>query len=171
MHPKPYLEYRAFGEDDYPALQALDLAAQQRLDPGFEQLPDREREGRLCTSLSALKFYERSEHSFVCAAAESLDLRGFIFAQSVWQGDKPAVLVRSLVLSEAAPAEAAAALLRAVVKSAYDSAVYEIHYPGGLLPGLPESVLDLPDVDGAQGCGGWAATQSACWAAAPARRA
>lgn len=125
------LRFRTLTEHDYEALAALDLAAQRAQDPAFDTLPEREREGRLSTSLPALKFYERSEHSFV-ADAEG-DLRGFVFAQSVWQGDKPLVFVRTLALAPgAAPeqaAEAARGLLHAVVKSGYDAAVYEIHLP------------------------------------------
>lgn len=120
--------FRAFTESDYPALQALDLAAQRRADPGYDALPDRERESRLSTSLAALKFYGRTEHSFV---AEEGEVFGFVLAQSVWQGDRPAALIRTLTAAEGAPADTAAGLLHAVVKSAYDSAVYEVHFPAG----------------------------------------
>lgn len=127
------LRYRTFTEADYPALAALDLAAQRAADPGFDARPEREREGRLSTSLPALKFYERSEHSFA-AQGDSGALLGCILAQHVWQGDRPIVLVRTVLLAPTAPAEAAAGLLHAVVKSAYDSAVYEVHFP--LMPAL-----------------------------------
>ncbi|MEF2278018.1 DUF1999 domain-containing protein [Deinococcus sp. YIM 134068] len=122
------MRYRTFAEPDYEALQALDLAAQRQLDPRSDALPDREREGRLSTSLPALKFYERSEHSFV-AQGDSGALAGAIFAQHVWQGDRPIVLVRSVLLAPEAPAGTAAGLLHATVKSAYDTAVYEVHFP------------------------------------------
>lgn len=118
--------YRSFDEADHAAMHALDLAAQRRADPGYDALPAREREGRLCTSGPALKFYERSEHSFLAVSAGAPT--GFVLAQAVWQGDRPTVLVRSVVLGDGAPAETAAGLLRAVIKSAYDSAVYEVHY-------------------------------------------
>lgn len=127
------MRYRSFAEPDYEALQALDLAAQRRADPAFDALPDRERAGRLSTSLPALKFYERSEHSFV-AQDEAGPLQGLILAQHVWQGDRPIVLVRAVILAPDAPEDTAAGLLRATVKSAYDSAVYEVHFP--LLPAL-----------------------------------
>lgn len=120
--------FRAFTDSDYDALQALDLAAQRRADPGYDQLAERERVSRLSTSLAALKFYGRSEHSFVAEAGE---ICGFILAQSVWQGDRPAVLIRTHAVSQDAPADTAAGLLRAVVKSAYDAAVYEVHFPAG----------------------------------------
>lgn len=123
------MRFRTFAEPDYEALAALDLAAQHHAEPAFDTLPEREREGRLHTSLPALKFYERSEHSFV--ADEEDGLRGFVFAQSVWQGDRPVVLVRTLTLapdlSDEQAQAAAQGLLHAVVKSAYDSAVYELH--------------------------------------------
>ncbi|MFC4427479.1 DUF1999 domain-containing protein [Deinococcus navajonensis] len=120
------MRYRTFGEADHVALQALDLRAQQHADPNFDRLPEREREGRGHTSLAALKFYERSEHSFVADSDGAL--QGFVFAQPVWQGDRPIVLLRTLTLAPDAPEETAAGLLHAVVKSAYDSAVYELHF-------------------------------------------
>ncbi|OLV17990.1 DUF1999 domain-containing protein [Deinococcus marmoris] len=129
------MRYRIFTEQDNDALQALDLTVQRHLDPTFDALPEREREGRISTSLPALKFYERSEHSFV--AEDEGQLVGFIFAQSVWQGDKPIVLVRTLSLSPGAPVETAQGLLHATIKSAYDTAVYEVHFP--LVPGLEDT--------------------------------
>ncbi|GGK94273.1 DUF1999 domain-containing protein [Deinococcus radiotolerans] len=121
------MRYRTFTEPDYAAIQALDLAVQRAADPAFDTLPERERDGRVHSSLPALKFYERSEHSFVAELDGTL--HGFVFAQSVWQGDRPIVLIRTLSLHPAAPAETAEGLLHAAVKSAYDTAVYEIHYP------------------------------------------
>lgn len=127
------LRYRTFTEADYAALAALDLAAQREADPTFDTLPEREREGRLSTRLPALKFYERSEHSFA-AQEEGGALVGCVLAQHVWQGDRPIVLIRTLLLAPAAPDRTAAGLLHAVVKSAYDTAVYEVHFP--LTPAL-----------------------------------
>ncbi|NTX99982.1 DUF1999 domain-containing protein [Deinococcus sp. JMULE3] len=121
------MRYRTFTEHDYPALQALDLDVQRHAEPTFDTLPERERAGRLHTSLPALKFYERSEHSFV--AEENGALHGVILAQSVWQGDRPIVLVRTLSVHPQAPAGVTEGLLHATVKSAYDTAVYEVHYP------------------------------------------
>ncbi|AZI42704.1 DUF1999 domain-containing protein [Deinococcus psychrotolerans] len=121
------LRYRIFTPDDFPALEALDLAVQRRADPAFDTLDEREREGRLRTSLPALKFFERSEHSFL--AEEEGQLMGVLLAQAVWQGDKPVVMVVQVLLAEGAPGEAASGLLHACVKSAYDAAVYEVHFP------------------------------------------
>lgn len=126
----PAAAYRLILPDDYPALAALDLAAQHELDAGFDALPEREREGRLSSSLGALKFYERTDHSFV--AVRSGELAGTVLAQSVWQGDKPIVLVRTLLTSPSLPTEVRGdiyqGLLRALFKSAYDTAVYEVHF-------------------------------------------
>lgn len=124
---KAMLEYRAPTAQDFEALQALDLAQQRRQDAAFDTLDERERLGRLRTSLAALKFFERSEHSFV--AASEGHIYGAILAQPVWQGDRPTVLVVQLLLSPDAPAETAQGLLHACVKSAYDCAVYEVHFP------------------------------------------
>ncbi|WP_309573049.1 DUF1999 domain-containing protein [Deinococcus sp.] len=121
------MRYRTYGEPDYGALQALDVSAQRHADPAFDTLPEREREGRLHTSPPALKFYERSEHSFV--AEDDTGLRGVAMAQHVWQGDRPIVLIRTILLAPDAPGGTAEGLFQAVIKSAYDSAVYELHFP------------------------------------------
>lgn len=121
------LEYRPPTAQDFEALQALDVAHQRRLDPAFDTLEEREREGRLRTSLAALKFFERSEHSFV--AAQGPTIYGLLLAQSVWQGDRPTVLVVELITAADAPPETAQGLLHACIKSAYDTAVYEVHFP------------------------------------------
>ncbi|ULH15250.1 DUF1999 domain-containing protein [Deinococcus sp. KNUC1210] len=123
------MRYRVFTEDDFEALSTLDLTVQRHLEPGFDALPEREQEGRLRTSLPSLRFYLRSEHSFV--AEEDGQLRGLMLAQSVWMGDRPIILVTACLLHPdlgEQTDETGAALLHAVIKSAYDAAVYEIHY-------------------------------------------
>ncbi|WP_425148047.1 DUF1999 domain-containing protein [Deinococcus sp.] len=123
------MRYRSFTEDDFETLSALDGAVQRHLDAGFEALPEREQQGRLRTSLPALRFYLRSEHSFV--AEENGAPVGLMLAQSVWMGDRPIILVTACLLHPAlgdAGSGAAAGLLHAVIKSAYDAAVYEVHY-------------------------------------------
>lgn len=127
------MRYRVFGENDFETMSELDLAVQRDLAPDWDELPQREREGRLRTSLPALRFYLRSEHSFV--AEEQGRLAGVILAQSVWMGDRPIVLVTAVLVrpqteaeTGADPRETAAGLLHAVIKSAYDAAVYEVHY-------------------------------------------
>jgi hypothetical protein len=136
------MRYRVFTEDDFGAMSELDTLVQTHADPGFAALPEREREGRIRTSLPALRFYLRSEHSFIAEERESGNetpgglLTGVIFAQSVWMGDKPIILVTACLVrpgsgeaSQAGGDQTAAGLLHAVIKSAYDAAVYEIHYP------------------------------------------
>ncbi len=120
------MRYRTFSEADFAALAALDLEAQRRADPAFDTLEEREREGRLRTSLSALKFFERSEHSFL--AEDGRGVQGLLLAQPVWQGDRPIVLVAQTLLASSAAPETASGLLHACIKSAYDTAVYEVHF-------------------------------------------
>ncbi|WP_424951150.1 DUF1999 family protein [Deinococcus sp.] len=131
------MRYRVFTEDDFVAMSDLDALVQSHADPDWAGLPEREQEGRLRTSLPALRFYLRSEHSFVAEEREGGDevrgglLTGIVFAQSVWMGDKPIILITACLLRPGSEDEGqtAAGLLHAVIKSAYDAAVYEIHYP------------------------------------------
>lgn len=125
--------YRPPQDADYPGMQALDLELSLHDDSNFMTLPERERQGRLRTSLPALRFYSRSEHSFVSTTDLYTDpevpttVYGYVFAQSIWMGDKPILWVSSLRVHQDAPGGCAAGLLHAVTKSAIDSAVYEIH--------------------------------------------
>jgi Protein of unknown function (DUF1999) len=157
------MRYREFMEDDYQALMALDQMQQTRLDPAFAGLPEREQTGRLRTSLAALRFYQRSEHSFVAVQqrpgqddpapgdpAQEGQLMGAMLAQSVWMGDKPIILVTATLLHDQAPADTASGLLHAVVKSAYDAAVYEVHFE--VTPLLESALHD----EGAHLGGRWA---------------
>ena len=137
--------YRPPQDADFPGMQALDLELAHLEDPKFEALSERERAGRLRSSLAALRFYARSEHSF--AAVEHPDhdpstVLGFVLAQSVWMGDKPIVWVSCLRVHLDAPGGTLAGLLHAVTKSAYDGAVYELH-----LPATPE-VLKVAEKEG-----------------------
>ncbi|GGJ81090.1 DUF1999 domain-containing protein [Deinococcus aquiradiocola] len=129
------MRYRVFTEDDFEAMSDLDRQVQAQ-DPAWPTLPEREQEGRLRTSLPALRFYLRSEHSFISeervqGSEDSGQLTGLIFAQSVWMGDKPIILVTACLVRPGSEDEGrtAAGLLHAVIKSAYDAAVYEVHYP------------------------------------------
>lgn len=119
------MQYRFFTEHDFEAMQALEGRALLADTPDLGSLPEREREGRQRSSLPALRFFARSEHSFV--AEEDGQLHGFILAQPVWQGDRPTVLVVALTVEPGAAPEVGPGLLHATVKSAYDSAVYEVH--------------------------------------------
>jgi Protein of unknown function (DUF1999) len=127
--------YRAPQETDFPGMQALDLELALTEDPKFDQLPERERAERLRTSLASLRFFARSEHSFVAIDASTADdpeattVLGLILAQSVWMGDKPIVWISTLRVHPDAPGGTLPGLLHASVKSAYDTAVYEVHMP------------------------------------------
>lgn len=125
--------YRAPQEPDFLGMQALDLELALTEDPNFMNLPERERAGRLRTSLASLRFFARSEHSFVAIDASTADdpeattVYGLILAQSVWMGDKPIVWISCLRVHPDAPSGTLPGLLHASVKSAYDTAVYEVH--------------------------------------------
>jgi hypothetical protein len=97
--------------DDGDALAAIDAAYAGR--SGDEPVATR----------GALSFYARTGHAFV--AEDANGTRGFALAQAVWDGTRPTVQLRTLA-TEAADAEARAALLEAVTKSAYDAAVYDL---------------------------------------------
>lgn len=122
--------YRAPQEQDFAGIQALELELLALEDAGFESLGPRERAGRVRTSLAAMRYFARTEHSF-CALEPGDDdevlVLGFVLAQAIWQGDRPIVWVSSVRAHPDAPAGATAGLLHACVKSAYDAAVYEIH--------------------------------------------
>ncbi len=117
------------------------VAAARLADPAEPETPALP----LCQSVSVkaacipvcppLSFYERSEHSF--AAEEDGKIWGFILAQSVWQGDKPIVLIRTLSVAPESLPEITLGLFHATTKSAYDAAVYELHFP--LLPHLEQA--------------------------------
>lgn len=72
---------------------------------------------------AALAFYARSGHAFVLGPAAAP--RGFVLAHAVWDGARPTVAVARLVADGGDPT-VLAALLEAVVKSAYDAAVYDV---------------------------------------------
>ncbi len=131
--------YRPPQDADYPGMQALDLELCLTEDHEFMALPERERQGRLRTSLPSLRFYARSEHSFVSTTDLYTDpeqptlVYGFVLAQSIWMGDKPIVWLSQIRVHPDAPGGCLAGLLHAVTKSAIDSAVYEIHLAADLI--------------------------------------
>jgi hypothetical protein len=100
-------------EADLPALQALDAAyaTLHGLEPAVTE--------------GSLRFFGRTEHSFVAeaSAGAGTNLAGFVLAQAVWSGERPQVLVARLV---AGAPEASEPLVKALVKSAYDSGVYDL---------------------------------------------
>jgi hypothetical protein len=130
--------YRPPQDADFPGMQALDLELLHTEFPKFDALPERERQGLIRSSVPSLRFYARSEHSFVCIDSahgglvesdplEPTGVYGFVLAQSVWMGDKAMVWISNLRIHHDAPAAVLPGLLHAVTKSAYDGAVYEIH--------------------------------------------
>lgn len=74
-------------------------------------------------SQRSLNFYSRSGHSF--ASLDSSRYSGFIFAHAIWNGAKAVMQVSRLVVEENNTV-VAKALIEAVVKSAYDAAVYDL---------------------------------------------
>ncbi|WP_457631711.1 DUF1999 family protein [Oceanithermus sp.] len=104
------MHYRFIEEPDFARLEQLEK----------ELLPGRP-EGFYRCKPAALRFFARSNHSFV--AADESGLHGFVLAQAVWQGDRATVLVtRIAAVSEAVYA----GLLQALLKSAYDANAYEV---------------------------------------------
>ncbi|MBX3139534.1 MAG: DUF1999 family protein [Trueperaceae bacterium] len=116
-------------------LVAGDLERLAELDGAYSSRHGLER----AVNLAALRFFERSGHSFVAevgdaavvdsAATDSTagaELAGFLLAQAVWTGERPTVHAHRLAAHEDATAEARAALAGALVKSAYDAGVYDL---------------------------------------------
>jgi hypothetical protein len=75
-------------------------------------------------SRAAAQFHARSGHSFVAGSAGAA--RGFVLGHAVWTGDRPVVRVGRLAVAAAGDSGTRAALLAAVVKSAYDAGVYDL---------------------------------------------
>ncbi len=98
---------------------------------------------------ASLAFYARSGHAFV-AGPPGAPL-GFVFAHAVWDGARPTVTVARVVAVDD-DAGVLHALVEAVVKSAYDAAVYDL-------------VIDLPAGDAAA-----RAALDAPWIEQPVRR-
>jgi len=99
---------------------------------------------------AALRHYGRSGHAFVAIEADTT--LGLVLAHAVWDGARPVVRVSRLV-ARADDADVLARLMEAVVKSAYDAAVYDL-------------VAEVPDGDQA----GQRAVEGASFTARPIRR-
>lgn len=106
-------------------LTEADLEPMAALDAGYAAAHELER----VVSLASLRHFERSGHSFV-AERESVGgaalVAGFVLAQAVWTGERPTVQGTRLVADSAGAAEARPALAKALVKSSYDSGVYDL---------------------------------------------
>ena len=99
---------RSLERDDEAALRPLDAAYAAA--HGVEPL----------ISAASTSFFERTGHAFV--ALEGGRVRGFVLAQAVWGGAHPTLHTPRVVGSP----EARAALVAALVKSAYDAAVMDL---------------------------------------------
>jgi hypothetical protein len=102
------LSLRPVAVDDLAELQQLDAAYAREM--GVEP----------AVEAASLGFFARTGHAFVAEAGGRP--RGVVLAQAVWDGVRPTVRVSRLVGSP----EARRALAEAVVKSAYDAAVYDL---------------------------------------------
>jgi hypothetical protein len=73
--------------------------------------------------VAALRHYARGGHAFVAQRGD--ETRGAVLAHAVWDGARPAVRVVRLVARDDAY-DVVDRLVGAVVKSAYDAAVYDL---------------------------------------------
>lgn len=106
---------KALSQDDEDALTPIDqaYAEQYKVEPLIQR--------------SSLSFFERSGHAFT--ALSMGEVVGYVFAQAIFNGTRPTVLVSRLAVSnddEALAEDARAVLVEAVTKSAYDAAVYDL---------------------------------------------
>lgn len=99
---------------------------------------------------AAVHHLARSGHAFVAARAGGVC--GMVLAHTIWDGSRPVVSVTRLVAAGDDP-RVLERLLEAVVKSAYDAAVYDL-------------IIDLPRADAA----GRSAVEAGGFAALPVRR-
>jgi len=102
------LSLRPVAVDDLAALAPLDAAYAREM--GVEP----------AVEAASLGFFARTGHAFVAEAGGRP--QGVVLAQAVWDGVRPTVRVARLIGSP----EARRALAEAVVKSAYDAAVYDL---------------------------------------------
>ncbi|MFO8151351.1 MAG: DUF1999 family protein [Trueperaceae bacterium] len=102
------LSLRPVAVDDLADLQPLDAAYAREM--GVEP----------AVEAASLGFFARTGHAFV--AESDGRAQGAVFAQAVWDGVRPTVRVSRVIGSP----EARRALAEAVVKSAYDAAVYDL---------------------------------------------
>lgn len=106
-------------------LDDADLDALVAIDRGYAAAQGVE----TMASLGALRFFGRSGHSFVAeGAGEGTGdaVTGFLLAQAVWSGERPTVHAARLAVLPAAAERSRAALLKALVKSAFDAGVYDL---------------------------------------------
>ena len=109
-----------------PLLDA-DLEAAMAIDAGYAAAHG----VQPVANLAALRFFERSGHSFVAELideAGTTSATGFVLAQAIWSGERPTVHAARLAVANQAAAAASTSLVKALVKSAYDSGVYDLYF-------------------------------------------
>lgn len=77
---------------------------------------------------ASVHYFQRTGHSFLASGAAD-EVLGFVLAHASWSGGRPVVRVERLAVPPSQPAlesSISEALVDAVVKSAYDSGVYDI---------------------------------------------
>jgi hypothetical protein len=99
---------RPVEEGDLDDLRRLEADHARRL--GIAPIVDR----------AVLAYYCRSGHAFVHQTADGT--RGFVLAHAVWDGARPVLRIGRMVGDD----DVLSALLEAVVRSAYDAAVYDL---------------------------------------------
>ena len=107
--------------DDLDALRALDGAYAERY--GLEPVVD----------VATVRHHARSGHAFVACRDDDPAPCAMVLAQTVWDGSRPVVRASRLVAQDD-DAVLLERLLGALVKSAYDAAVYDL-------------VVEVPEVD------------------------
>ena len=109
--------------DDLDALRALDGAYAERY--GVEPVVD----------MASVRHHARSGHAFVACRDDDPAPCAMVLAQAVWDGSRPVVRASRLVALDDDPL-LLERLLGALVKSAYDAAVYDL-------------VAEVPEIDAA----------------------
>lgn len=117
------IRLRPLEVDDLDALRALDGAYAQRC--GMEPIVD----------MATVRHHARSGHTFVAYRDDDPAPRAMVLAHTIWDGSRPVVRASRLVAHDDDPV-LLDRLLEALVKSAYDAAVYDL-------------VVEVPQADAA----------------------
>lgn len=103
-------------------VRPMEVDDRPRLDPIDADYARRHGEEPALT-VGSVTFYARTGHAFVAEQGDRA--RGFALAQPVWDGARATLRVARLAVADGDD-EARRALVEAVVKSAYDAAVYRL---------------------------------------------
>jgi hypothetical protein len=90
-------------------------------------------------SRASAQFYARSGHSFVAGGAGTV--LGFVLGHAIWTGGRPVGRTERLAASGPDAGRTRAALLAALVKSAYDAGVYDLLVEQPLADGAAAAAL------------------------------